>query len=110
MSTHRIGFADEWWLELVLDGEPVTSRNVYVGAAVRRNSKWDESWGCTELHPPFASAGMVIGFTKDDCTNVGDIDEEFESLARVQWDGSDPASTSQAYRIGFADEFWLEHC
>jgi len=82
-----------------------TDLNADIGAIVRRNQTWDPEWGTDEIHPPQSGTGVVVGFTTRDCEVHGDIDGEWGQLARVQWEG---APGWNDYRIGFAEEFWLE--
>ena len=81
--------------------------NVEIGARVIKNKQgWQENWGRKSNHPPDEGEGTVVGWTDSFSTIFGDPEVgEFSEIVRVKFDNEKHCYN---YRIGFANEFWLQ--
>jgi len=92
----------------------LTTRNIYEGMYVFKNPNWNKAWGDKEIHPPTKNFGTVRSWS-DMNGNLygryhGDKNQlRWPGLVCVDWHGAGFGTwkSRQAYRIGFAEEYWL---
>ena len=103
----------EGWL---MDNVPVTPENVSVGAWVVRNPLWDPEWGDEDIHPNPGARGKVVAWSDAEGGRHGEEPERsssqlnWNSLVIIHWTAeseSEEWKSEQAYRIGFAGEYWI---
>ena len=92
----------------------VTTDKITEGMIVYKNPNWPDAWGKKDIHPPETGVGKVRSWSDMDGAMHGDYKSDIDQL---QWPGlvcvdwfenvNDPWKSIQAYRIGFADEYWL---
>ena len=92
----------------------VTTKNIFEGMVVYKNPNWDDAWGNKSIHPPTATDGRVRSWSDMNGKMHGRYHEDkgqlqWVGLVCVDWNGNDLDSwkSRQAYRIGFAEEYWL---
>ena len=92
----------------------VTTKNIFEGMVVYRNPNWDDAWGNKSIHPPAITHGKVRSWSDMNGKMHGRYHEDkgqlqWVGLVCVDWNGNDLDSwkSRQAYRIGFAEEYWL---
>ena len=75
---------------------------------------WDDAWGNKSIHPPATTDGKVRSWSDMNGKMHGRYHEDkgqlqWVGLVCVDWNGNDldPWKSKQAYRIGFAEEYWL---
>jgi len=92
----------------------VTTKNIFEGMVVYKSPHWDDAWGNKSIHPPTITHGKVRSWSDMNGKMHGRYHEDkgqlqWVGLVCVDWNGDDldPRKSEQAYRIGFADEYWL---
>ena len=92
----------------------VTTKNIFEGMVVYKNPNWDDAWGNKSIHPPAITDGKVRSWSDMNGKMHGRYHEDkgqlqWVGLVCVDWNGNDLDSwkSRQAYRIGFAEEYWL---
>ena len=71
--------------------------NVAIGVVVRRSTLMEFA-DDDDTAPPAGETGTVVGFTDADCHVTGDIEGDWELLARVTWGESSNFSTTFSIR------------
>lgn len=92
----------------------LTTQNIYEGMVVYRNPNWNDAWGKKDIHPPTGESGKVRSWSDMNGKLHGRYqgDERqlgWPGLVCIDWSGKNSANwkSRQAYRIGFAKEYWL---
>ena len=92
----------------------VTTKNIFEGMVVYKNPNWDDAWGNKSIHPPATTDGKVRSWSDMNGKMHGRYHEDkgqlqWVGLVCVDWNRNDidPRKSKQAYRIGFAEEYWL---
>ncbi len=87
--------------------------NIYVGMLVYKNPNWQSSWGHKVIHPQQDAIGKIRSWSDAQGRLHGYYQKDknqlrWPSLACVNWiNKKNPWKSIQAYRIGFANEYWL---